>query len=133
MRTHRLTTQACCTWANAVQKMTPSEVATTFPTVMRPVLASFGLRGADADAFLEDACAGNWERLHTTHAEDLLTARQIADRLADEVYYCSDRWSWDRLIRTQWLYQRLCERIRRQDLLDEPLTVTAATPPRYRP
>ena len=40
---------------------------------------------------------------------------QLADILVGDVLYCSDRFSYDRLLRIQWVYQRLGDRLHRED------------------
>lgn len=101
----------CCAWANDARDGGPSAIIDTYPGMMREVLGRlFHMPEKAADEFIEDACSGNWERMHLTRPEDYLTSEQWAKHLLNEVIYFSDRWSWDRVIRAQWIYKRLCDR-----------------------
>jgi hypothetical protein len=84
--------------------------------MMRTVLKSrFNMGGKAAKAFIKDACYCNWSRLHETNIERSVTAEAYAKELLDDVWYCSDRWSWDRVLRIQWLYQRILRRCEAAD------------------
>lgn len=101
----------CCKWANEHCDKTDKEIRDDYPEMMRAVLMKrFFLSEDAADAFVADACFGNWERLHETGIEKSIGASYYAARLLDDVLYCSDRWSWDRVLRIQWLYQRMVYR-----------------------
>ena len=85
--------------------------------MMKKVLRhTFCLSKRAAKSFVNDACAGNWQRMHETHIEANVDADVYAKELLGDVFYCSDRWSWDRVIRVQWLYQRIVERLRSKEL-----------------
>ena len=101
----------CCKWANDHDGADPKAVMEDYPAMMEEVLNSFGLAEVDAENFIADACFGNWQRMHETDEErQTLDARHYADIIVGDVWYCSDRWSWDRVIRIQWAYQRLRDR-----------------------
>ena len=54
----------------------------------------------------ENLVCGNWKRLHLTQDErDGMTTGDWLDNLKGEVWYCSDRWSLDRVMRCHWLYR----------------------------
>lgn len=103
----------CCKWVNEHRGKTSQEVIDDYPAMMRRVLMDECFLSKDAaDAFIKDACFGNWDRLHETRIEKSLNERDYAYELLDDVFYCSDRWSWDRVLRVQWLYQRMVYRLK---------------------
>lgn len=53
---------------------------------------------------------GNWEHLWETDCEKLESVAEMCEMLRWEVWYCSDRMSWDRLLRTHWIWQRIQHR-----------------------
>lgn len=107
--------EKCCEWVHDCEDKSPLSVADSYPNMMCYVLKhKFLMTKSSAKEFVSEACYGNWERLHETSAEKVLDAGQYASVLRDEVWYCSDRWSWDRVIRVQWLYKRLLERVQRE-------------------
>lgn len=98
----------CCSWTHDMSGREPSEVRDTYPKMMRKVLRHlFHMPKRAANEFIENACSGNWKRMHLTGAEAYLSPAQWSEHLINEVRYFSDRWSWDRVIRAQWIYQRL--------------------------
>jgi hypothetical protein len=107
----------CCKWCSINEGKGPEEVAKSYPAMMKTVLRhTFGMSKSAAKAFVSEACAGNWERMHETHIESSLEPEAYAQALLGDVFYCSDRWSWDRVIRVQWMYQRIVERLRSKEL-----------------
>ncbi len=101
----------CCDWAVRFERRSPLAVKDAYPKMMRKVLKhKFGIGKKQARRFIEDACLGNWLKLHETDIERRASAVDYANAILGEVFYSSDRWSWDRVLRTQWLYQRLAER-----------------------
>lgn len=103
----------CCEWYDANVGKSPATVADTYPKMMRKVLTGlFGMSKKAAKEFVRTACDSNWDRLHESRAEKELGAEQYADMLMGDVFYCSDRWMWDRVLRCQWLYQRIRDRVR---------------------
>lgn len=59
------------------------------------------------DDFIDSCGFGNWERFWVNENEKDKTIDEWAQDLWVEVLYCSDRWTWDRLIRTNWIFQRV--------------------------
>lgn len=57
---------------------------------------------------------GNWERLHTTEEEDGKAPDHWLEKLAWDCFYCSDRWSLDRLTRCHWLYRAYMSATKRE-------------------
>ena len=100
-----------CKWINKHRGKSPAKIRDDYPKMMRRVLTVWFLMSKDAaKSFIDGACVGNWERLHLTSVEKVLDADVFADELLDDLWYSSDRWSWDRVLRIQWLYQRVIER-----------------------
>lgn len=54
---------------------------------------------------------GNWKKMWLTEEEKSENAESISTALIGDIFYCSDRMSWDRLVRINWQYQRLLKRI----------------------
>ena len=82
-----------------------------YKRLMRRILiVKFKLYG-DLDNFIERAAYGNWEHFHETKEEKEKSFEELFEHLCHEISYCSDRWSWDRVIRVNWLYQRLKDRM----------------------
>lgn len=48
----------------------------------------------------------NWEKLWCNDEEEKRRADEWKDFFVWEVFYCSDRWSLDRLLRVQWLFRQ---------------------------
>lgn len=53
----------------------------------------------------DELVIGNWERLHLTDEEQRMPPDHWLEKLRWEIWYCSDRWSLDRLTRCHWLYR----------------------------
>lgn len=104
----------CCEWVSYHRGADPAEVMRDYPKMMRKVLRhKFGLSKGAAKEFIKYACEGNWLKLHETDVEDAADSDMYAQRILDDVHYCSDRWSWDRVLRIQWLYRRLVRKCQR--------------------
>lgn len=52
---------------------------------------------------------GNWEHIHKTEEEQTYSREKWIDLFAGDVFYCSDRWSLDRLTRCHWMYRQIIE------------------------
>ena len=112
---HEDVCERCCEFVNDNKGKSPASVRHAYPRMMRFVLKHwFGMPGKVADGFIEEACSGNWLKMHETDMERAATAEEYARELRGDVFYCSDRWSWDRVMRVQWLYMRLRDRCDRR-------------------
>lgn len=62
---------------------------------------------------------GNWKKMWLTPEEEQEPTEEICRVFIGDIFYCSDRLSWDRLTRINWQYQRLLKRIENEsnDLL----------------
>ena len=84
----------------------PEMVVRLWRSVFGCVLKSFGVPKKSRRLLWEELVKGNWGRLHQTERECELSSSQWLGQLHDEVWYCSDRWSLDRLTRCHWLYRQ---------------------------
>lgn len=64
-----------------------------------------GFTRKDASLLWGELACGDWDRLHLTEAEQGKPASDWLDGFASEVFYCSDRWSLDRLARAHWAFR----------------------------
>lgn len=86
-----------------------------YKKLMKRVLkVKFKIRG-NLDNFIESAAYGNWEHFHETEEEKKESFEDVFEHLCHEIFYCSDRWSWDRIIRVNWLYQRAKDRLEKEE------------------
>ena len=71
----------------------------------------FKIKKNTALGIADDLGQGNWQRLWLTDEDKTISASAFAVKLVGEVFYASDRMSWDRLLRINWLYLRLKEKL----------------------
>ena len=82
-----------------------------YESLMKQVLKeTFKVTSTVAKDIINGLGQGNWEHLHETHNEEWETVRRIQENLIYDIFYCSDRWSWDRVLRVNWQYHRLKRR-----------------------
>lgn len=62
---------------------------------------------------------GNWKHLWETDEEKIMTIAKLCEQLKWEVFYCSDRMSWDRLCRIHWNWQRIRDRMWHKEMDEE--------------
>lgn len=85
-----------------------------YRTLMQIVLQTvFKTSRNVANDIIDNLGYGNWKHLWTTHDESEQSTGQIVNALVEEIFYCSDRWTWDRVLRCNWLYLRLANEVRR--------------------
>ena len=65
----------------------------------------------DLDGLIDNLGYGNWSRLHENYSEINKDIPTLIYDLLGEVFYCSDRWNWDRFLRTNWIYIRIKTRL----------------------
>ena len=51
-------------------------------------------------------CLGNWNHLWMTDDEKKKPVNEWLNDFMADVFYCSDRWSLDRLMRCHWMYRQ---------------------------
>lgn len=59
----------------------------------------------------------NWMHFWPTAEEEEMDIVDWAIRVREEVFYFSDRWSWDRLTRVLWSYARFIEKVNEVQLM----------------
>lgn len=72
---------------------------------------NFKLPNRIRNDLFDNLCKGNWEHLWETEEEKKMTIAELCYELRGEVFYCSDRMSWDRLCRIHWIWQRIARRL----------------------
>ena len=85
---------------------TPPKVEEHWHRTFSCVAKHLGFNRSARRILWNDLVQGNWKRLHATDEEEQKTPDEWLDELRWEVYYCSDRWSLDRLTRCHWLYRQ---------------------------
>lgn len=75
-------------------------------TLFVKVCKYFGINKSSANVLWEDMCLGNWHHLWMTDDEKKKPANEWLDDFIADVFYCSDRWSLDRLMRCHWTYRQ---------------------------
>lgn len=73
--------------------------------VFSRVLRERGYNRKSIGHMWEELVLGNWKRLHLTDEERRRTRGEWLEDFRSEVFYCSDRWSLDRLARCHWMYR----------------------------
>lgn len=68
-----------------------------------------GINKKSAIVLFEWMCMGNWTHLHQTDGESEFTADIWFDKFLGDMFYCSDRWSVDRLMRCHWYFRQWLE------------------------
>lgn len=70
------------------------------------VCKHLGINRKSANVLFEDMCFGNWDHLHKTDEEREFTADIWFEKFIYDMFYCSDRWSVDRLMRCHWYFRQ---------------------------
>ena len=111
-----------CKWVSDHRGAEPSEVMEDYPKMMVKVLRhELGFTKDAAKRFVWYACEGNWLKLHETDVERVMSSYGYARILLGDLHYISDRLSFDRILRVQWLYQRLVRKCRIDKELTRPI------------
>lgn len=92
---------------------TPEETIAMYPEVFRAMCSyNFKLNKQTIDDMFESLAHGNWSHFWETDEDKKKNIDELCEELRSEVFYISDRMSWDRLIRTHWIWQRIMDRKR---------------------
>lgn len=92
---------------------TSEETIAMYPEVFRAMCSyNFKLNKQTIDDMFESLAYGNWNRFWETDEDKKKNIDELCEELRSEVFYISDRMSWDRLIRTHWIWQRIMDRMR---------------------
>lgn len=82
----------------------PTRVTKGWHNVFCTVLSDMGFPKKARKYLWDNMLGGNWSRLHLTEDEEAVTGAEWLGALRDDVWYCSDRWTFDRLMRCHWRY-----------------------------
>lgn len=88
------------------------EILDKYPKMFNAIcIYNFKLPNRIRNDLFDNLCKGNWEHLWETEEEKKMTIAELCYELRGEVFYCSDRMSWDRLCRIHWIWQRIARRL----------------------
>lgn len=91
----------------------PSEVELLWRQVFEAVLIREKFTRHAIDYMWSNLAQGNWEHMHQTEVEKARTADEWLDEFRTDVWYCSDRWSLDRLTRCHWQWRQWIKAVKR--------------------
>lgn len=82
--------------------------------IICPALCRYNFKLSRRQALLlcDTLGQGNWKKMWLTPEEEAETTEKICQAFIWDIFYCSDRMSWDRLTRINWQYQRLLQRMK---------------------
>ncbi len=88
-------------------------IAEEYRKTVCPILCkyNFKLNRKQALYLCDTLGQGNWEKMWLTDEDNAESDSEVCRLLIGDIFYCSDRMSWDRLTRINWQYQRLLKRI----------------------
>lgn len=87
------------------EKVSVDKVKNMWYNVFNSALKSLGFPRHARSRMWEGLVFGNWKRLHLTEDERKATSTYWLEELAWDAYYCSDRWTLDRITRCHWMYR----------------------------
>lgn len=70
------------------------------------ICKKFNINRRGANLLFRHMCVGNWKKIHLTTEEYEMTANEWLDIFLNDLFYCSDRWSVDRLMRVHWAFRQ---------------------------
>lgn len=96
------------------------EILDKYPKMFDAIcIYNFKLPNRIRNDLFDNLCKGNWEHLWETEEEKKMTIAELCYELRGEVFYCSDRMSWDRLCSIHWIWQRIAHRLWRIEIEEE--------------
>lgn len=89
------------------------QILTTYRETVCPALCKYNYNMSRKQALrLCDSLGyGNWQKIWLAPEEEAESTEDLCRVLIGDVFYCSDRMSWDRLARINWQYLRLLKRL----------------------
>lgn len=93
------------------ESATPEGVGRRWRQVFNCVCRDFGFTRKQRKYLWENLVLGNWGHLHQTEEESEKPTSRWLEELSWDVFYCSDRWSMDRLTRCHWTYRQYREAV----------------------
>lgn len=100
-----------------IQIKDEQEILDKYPKMFNAIcIYCFKLPKRIRKSLFDDLMQGHWEHLHETETEKKEPISELCKTLQWEVFYCSDRMSWDRLCRIHWCWQRIKDRLWHQEM-----------------
>lgn len=72
--------------------------------IFNKVCGYLGIGKGSTKVLWTNMCCGNWDHLHQTDSEKNNTSDDWFKKFCWDLFYCSDRWTVDRLMRVHWYY-----------------------------
>ncbi|MBQ9069312.1 MAG: hypothetical protein IJ131_09725 [Eggerthellaceae bacterium] len=91
----------------------PEEVTERWRRVFEAVLIRERFTRHAIDYMWEHLAQGNWEHMHQTDEEQGRSADDWLEAFEADVFYCSDRYTLDRLTRCHWLWRQWTWQLRK--------------------
>ena len=93
----------------------PSKVEEYWHRAFCCIAKYLGFNGSARKILWEDLVQGNWEHLHEMKNEEGFTSEEWLEKLREDCFYCSDRWSLDRLTRCHLVWRQYVWAVRRDN------------------
>ena len=104
-----ITSKRCMDVANLIEKrpnITPMELAGPWRVAFNRICADLGFDKKSARILWSSiGIYDNWDHLHENEVERRMPVSEWRELFADDLMYCSDRWSFDRMLRIQWTFR----------------------------
>ena len=98
--------QSTSLFRTAQRYSSPQIIKESWHRTFSCVAKSLGFKKAARRILWDNLADGNWEHFHLTDEEEKLTSQQWLEALCWDVWYCSDRWTLDRLTRCHWKFRQ---------------------------
>lgn len=93
------------------------EILDKYPEIFNAIcIYCFKLPKRIREDLFDNLVRSNWVHLWETDEEKKMTIAELCEQLKWDVFYCSDRMSWDRLCRIHWSWQRIKDRLWNQKI-----------------
>ena len=91
---------------NDYKKVNVHDVSKKWERIFFDVCYYWGLNRRMAKFLFDEMCVyNNWNHLHPTDEEKDKSKEELYNDFRGDVFYCSDRWSFDRLMRCHWQFR----------------------------
>lgn len=88
------------------EEQTPRSVVGPWRRTFNRICADLGFDKRSARILWESiGVYDNWDHLHENDAERRQSVSEWREMLTYDLRYCSDRWTFDRLLRVQWTFR----------------------------
>lgn len=94
-------------WCEKPKKVTEKKLRRKWNKLFIDICQYMGIDNLSAIVLFEQLVLGNWEHIHLTEDEEKYTHSEWLAKFSSDIFYCSDRWSLDRLMRCHWLYRQI--------------------------